>query len=422
MGLKQDNKTDIASQVRLFRRATTLLHDPVDELQRVFLASDLNDLLSINIPLVDFSPFAVLVSNTTLPERANDRVSRGNSRVVSADTWAQTTDVGGSPSKPPDTPAARQRYATQPAVRGEAKQGVNSPLHLIEPHRHEAMQIKRKPFPVDTSSHQIQQTTKRFVSHKVIKNSSGDSSDGQTKESYAADQEDSISVSHQLVNAIVMIDEFADVLFNVGRVSHKKNPSLESLQSNTAAIGKIPISGEPSDRVNPQLAKMRDDYVQHTGRENNPQAVINDRLMFSTQQNLASRDPQSSLNYGMQQINTLVDEWIRQQKADTPTPRIPQGIGRNHSQNNSQDNPGLRDKNNTETSTITPNIIDWPKKTGADPGNPEASLSAQPATHTRINPLEPVMSNTPDMDKEAITRLVNEVLIEQARRHGVDLS
>jgi len=45
-----------------------------------------------------------------------------------------------------------------------------------------------------------------------------------------------------------------------------------------------------------------------------------------------------------------------------------------------------------------------------------------PAASVRVNPFPYVDSLSHSLDADAITDLVNQVLVEQARRYGVDLS
>jgi hypothetical protein len=59
----------------------------------------------------------------------------------------------------------------------------------------------------------------------------------------------------------------------------------------------------------------------------------------------------------------------------------------------------------------------------APPAEMAAGLAAAPQTPTPTGELAlPESAGTPPVDAASVAALVNEVLIEQARRHGVDLS
>ena len=160
-----------------------------------------------------------------------------------------------------------------------------------------------------------------------------------------------------------------------------------------------------------------------------------------------NRHPQSTLNFSMARINTLADELMQQQKQSLSS-QIHPGIGRHLAQQVSQysnqlstqpapqpasqpsarqSNPNvsgdLRREQALESEMHDQNVIELHSRNVADYNKSVVPLSGtQPPVNRDINALEQMINNVPDIDKETITRLVNEVLIEQARRHGVDLS
>lgn len=453
MALTQDNKISFAKQVRMFRRAITLLRDPeAVKLQQSFFAGHVDDLLSVNVSITEFSPFAVLSSEAASSDVSAKRGSKDAHRFSAESHFRESSHYGASTHSPNSFIAPGKRTIREQAAASKAKHVDISPFYFSESSNQETAPTDKR----HTGHRDNKQNQQPVASglHNAADLQGVDEAQTLAKAHNFADQLVPLTGSGQLVNTIQLIDELADVLLIAGeathtrKASHTRRTSLEVLPPAAPTMREGTSKSEGIERTDlPASASPAGVTEQTTVHANKSGERVTEGVTTPDRDTQINRHPQSTLNFSMARINTLADELMQQQKQSLSS-QIHPGIGRHLAQQVSQysnqlstqpapqpasqpsarqSNPNvsgdLRREQALESEMHDQNVIELHSRNVADYNKSVVPLSGtQPPVNRDINALEQMINNVPDIDKETITRLVNEVLIEQARRHGVDLS
>ncbi|MBN1931249.1 MAG: hypothetical protein JW786_06535 [Desulfobacterales bacterium] len=380
-----DQSENLRQAVKSFRDVFDALFQPLPSgLENIILVERIGEDLNVSLPIVDFSPFDALPSDTNIEIGTNPATDITHQRYRNTD-WErhQTARLKGRmPQSNSQTKRETQdRWGQTSSVRPPFKSN-NGNFVAME----------------DTAS------SASRVQHFTVRDT--------TPQAPAKHNNKSVRQGLRFIDLNtatpfqITFDEMSAVSVNANPIPVQNNSSetmtaLCTMPQGNATSPTDPLSHPQQHRKNTQLHN----------RQNSAEAAHDNKKGFKKIQLIGKSTDSNSrqiLSNSLAQIGMMADELL-QSTAENTIEKV-----KTHSSSAVECN--LQGSDNSRLSVgdrTTQHNTKFHQRKGDTP-----SIHLYNTTHTVLG--NSMAGDVPD--KDAITKIVNEVLVEQAKRHGVDLS
>jgi hypothetical protein len=399
--MKPDNDTEIAVQrsVSAFRTVCALLTNPIPDLFAQLLSAETLTSLDLELPLVDFSPFANLPDQPTNPTEANTIARRsptslhpGSDRMDAARRSPLAALSSGidrtSAARPPEqsdrgtSPQENRTAIANTAPQQPSQAGISDPNQPPPP----VFPLKRKQSVLQTGSSALTQSG----SDRPI-GASSTTIPPSAPLTPIASQRESIPASAQTPQVLDTLT--SNILAVTATALEKTFPEAiiadMSAPASTSMLRSMQI-----------LEKLADNILDSTL---DPKSVETEKTL--SQHNLV----QSDTNLSAQTNNSFTHSFSNPHTTDSSTDFATQKL----STSQNSETAFFNDLSPPERSPLPPS------SSFPIPPSPHPPLSPSPSPHLSHPPTPP--SPLP-LHPSTLAAMINDALMEQARRQGVDLS